>query len=281
MGGSSGGGDSETTVRYADYVEDHHSTFLDIVALRRDAVIDLSPYTGYTDITYADAFFGSGYTIASFPSLYDMYGKFMAGLDVDTLFTQILDESINNVAINTRVSAHGSELSDDIDENAWPRVATGLRDINSVMSSSFITAKAMLETARTKALSRYDASLRHAMLPIAAQRWAQHLQWNQNVINVYAEVMKFYFTAAMDIDNHNNEIAARNALWPFTVLEYNRAALGALQGAYTTNTDGAGGASKTQKALGGALAGAAAGAMIGGWPGAIIGGALGLGSAFL
>ena len=280
MGGSSGGGDSETTVRYAGYVEDHHKTFLDIVAARRDLALDDSPFDSYTDISYADSFFGSGYTIASFPSLYDMFGKFMAGLDVDTLFTQILDDSINNAAINNRVIAHADELSDDIIENALPRFNAGVRDLNAIMSSSYVTGRAMIETARTKAIARYDASLRHAMLPIAAQRWSHHLQWNQGVISTYSEIMKLYFTAAMDLDNHNMEVSTKNKLWPFTVLEYNRAALGALQGAMNTNTD-VGGASKTQKAIGGALAGAAGGFMIGGLPGAVAGGVLGAASAFL
>ena len=92
--------------------------------------------------------------------------------------------------------------------------------------------------------------------------------------------MKLYFTAAMDLDNHNMEVSTKNKLWPFTVLEYNRAALGALQGAMNTNTD-VGGASKTQKAIGGALAGAAGGYMVGGPWGAAIGGVLGAASAFL
>ena len=89
MGGSSGGGsgegqpsDTTTTVRYPQYVEEAHQSFLELVATYRDAAIDDSPFADWTDIEYSDAFFGSGYTIASFPSLYDMYGKFLAGLDI-------------------------------------------------------------------------------------------------------------------------------------------------------------------------------------------------------
>ena len=280
--GNGGGGDSTTEIRYAKYVEAHHSEFLDIVASKRDAIIDNSPFAGYADIGYADSFFGAGFTISSFPSLYDMFGKFMAGLDIEVLFTQILDDSINNTAIDNRVSAHAMTLEDDIIESASPRLVTGLRDINSVMSSSFVVAKAMLETARTKALSVYDAELRKSMLPVAVQRWSSHLNWNSNMIQMYAEVMKLYFSAAMDLTNHNYQMATKNALWPFTVLEYNRAAVGALQGAMTTTSDaaGSGGPSTAQKAIGGAMTGAAAGAMVGGPWGAVIGGALGLASAF-
>ena len=280
MGGGGGSGNTKTTIRYADYIESHHSAFLDEVQAQRIVAIPNNPFTGYVDIDYADSFFGAGYVISDFPSLYDMYGKFMAGLDVDTLYTQILDDSINNVAINNRVSQHAIELEDDIIQSASPRFVTGLRDINSVLSSSFVIGKAMLETARTKTLSKYDAELRHAMLPVAAARWQTHLEWNKVVINEYAQIMKLYFSVAMDLNSKNYEMAAKAALWPFTVLEYERAALGALQGATNSKTD-VGGASQTQQVIGGALTGAAAGALVAGVPGAIVGGVLGAATGFL
>ena len=80
---------------------------------------------------------------------------------------------------------------------------------------------------------------------------------------MYAEIMKFYFSAKTDIDEINYAMVAKNALWPFTVLDYERAALGALQGATNQKTDVAG-ASTTARVLSGALSGAAMGAMVGG-----------------
>jgi hypothetical protein len=292
MGGGGGDIPEEQThiIRYAPYIESHHQQFLNIVANKRDAIIDESPYEGYTAITYEDAFFGSGYTLASFPSIYDMFGKFMAGLDIDSLFTQILNDSLSNVAIDNAVSAHAIELSDDIEQNASPRLVTGLRDINSVLSSSFIVGKAMLETARIKALSKYSADLDKAMIPIANERWKTHLGWNTSVISMYGELMKLYFTAAMDLDNHNYGMVAKDRLWPFTVLDYVRACLGALQGAQKQSSSVAGSsASDAQKAVSGAMTGAAGGAMIGaqtgfeggGVWGAVIGGVLGAAASFL
>ena len=67
--GNGGGGDSTTEIRYAKYVEAHHSEFLDIVASKRDAIIDNSPFAGYADIGYADSFFGAGFTILGFQSI--------------------------------------------------------------------------------------------------------------------------------------------------------------------------------------------------------------------
>jgi hypothetical protein len=280
-GGGGGGGDSETTIRYADYIESKHKDFLDEVHDRRENVIDLSPFTGYTPIEYANGFFGAGYFISDFPSLYDMFGKFVAGLDIEALFTQILNDSVNNTAIDNLVSAHATELSDDIIQNADPRFSAGMRDINSVISSSFVIGRSLMESARTKAISKYDAGLRAQMIQIAASRWQTHLEWNKQVVLNYAEIMKFYFSTAMDLDNHNLTMIVKDRLWPFTVLDYERACLGVLQGATNANSEVAG-ASQTQKVIGGALTGAAGGAMIGattggafGLPGAVVGGIAG------
>ena len=75
--------------------------------------------------------------------------------------------------------------------------------------------------------------------------------------------MKLYFSAKTDIDEVNYAMAAKNILWPFTVLDFERAALGALQGATNSKTDVAG-ASTASRVLSGALSGAAMGAMVGG-----------------
>lgn len=280
MGSSGGGGDSETTVRYAPYVESKHEAFLDTMHASREAVINDSPFSGYSDIEVNDAFFGTGYIISSFPSLYDMYGKFMAGLDICSLQAQIFEDTVNAPEINDLVAAEADLMDDDIDANILPRFKTGFRDINAVMSSSFITGKAMIEDARVKSLSKFSAQLKYTMIPVATERWKIHLGWNESVIKNYAEIMKLYFSAKMDVDDANYSMNAKDKLWPFTVLDFERAGLGALQGATNTKSDVAG-ASKAQRAISGAMTGAAAGMMVGGPPGAVIGGVLGLGMAFL
>ena len=72
----------------------------------------------------------------------------------------------------------------------------------------------------------------------------------------YAEIMKLYFSGKMDVDGFNYEMMAKHALWPFTILDFERAGLGALQGATTMTKDVAGG-STASKAISGALGGAA------------------------
>lgn len=286
-GGSSSGGTNYNFVRYAPYIEKHHTDFLAIMATERDAAIHASPFEGYTDVEFDDAFFGVGYIISSFPSLYDMYGKFMSGLDIETLYDQIFEETVNAPAINNLVSAEAALMDDDINTNVLPRFTVGLRDINAVVSSSFVVGKGNIESDRVKALNKFSAELKYRMIPVAAERWKAHLDWNKSVVMSYAEIMKLYFSGKMDITDFNYTMAAKNKLWPFTVLDYDRAAVGALQGAMTSKSDVAG-ASTAAKAIGGALSGAAAGAMVGSAVpgvgtaiGAVIGGVMGLAAGLL
>jgi len=264
--GSSGGGTPEhtsTRVRYAQYIEDKHSNFLATIQSARIAVINDSPFIDYTDIEVDDAFFGAGYTIASFPSLYDMYGKFMAGLDVEALWSQIFEGTVNPSVVEDLVAAEGDLIDDEIETTSVPRLQTGMRDINSVMSSSFVVGKSIIEDSRTKLVAKFSADLKYHLIPIAQARWEAHLNWNKLVITTYAEIMKLYYLTKTDINEINYAMASKDRLWPFTVLDFERAALGALQGATNQKTDVAG-ASTAAKVLAGAMSGAALGASVGG-----------------
>lgn len=281
FGSSDSGGDTTTTIRYAPYVESHHTTFLDLIATYTTAGVTDSAFDGYTDIVVDIGFFGTGYTIASFPSLYDMFGKFMAGLDVDTLFSQTFEDTVNATAINELVSAEAALLDDDIEANVLPRFKIGMRNANSVMSSSYVIGKAMIEDTRIKQIEKFSAELKYRMIPVAVDRWKTHLEWNKSVVGVYAEVMKLFFSAKMDVTDFNYTMLAKDKLWPFTVLDYERAALGALQGATITDKDVAGG-SKAGNAISGTLSGAAMGVIaapalgLTAGMGALVFGALGL-----
>jgi hypothetical protein len=266
MGGGGGGSSTPaytwSEIRYAPYIETRHSDFLLSVYSARVGAISNSPFTAYVDIEVDDAFFGAGYAISSFPSLYDMYGKFMSGLDIEALWTQEYNDTVDSPVVSALVAAEGDLLDDEIETTSLPRLQTGMRDINAVMSSSFVVGKSLIEDARTKMVAKFSADLKYRLIPIAQDRWKAHLDWNKQVVSIYAEIMKLYFSAKTDVDEVNYSMAAKNILWPFTVLDYERAAVGALQGATNSKQDVAG-ASTTSRVLSGALTGAAMGAMVG------------------
>ena len=270
-----GGSDSETTIiRYADYLETHHKSFLDRVASYASVYEGYahSPYLNYTDVEIEDAFFGAGYTLSSFPSLYDMYGKFMAGLDIEVLFNQAFEDTVDGPKVAAVISSHAERLEDDITENVLPRFNAGMRDMNSVMSSTYVLGKTKMEVERTREISKYTADLQARLIPVATERWGRHLEWNKTVIGMYMEVLKMYIVAKLDVDGQNYDMAVKHRLWPFTVLTYYAAAVGALTNAQDIKNPTT---SKSSRVLGGAAGGAAMGASIGGPVGAGIGAGVG------
>jgi hypothetical protein len=230
---SSDSGSTVNTIRYAPYVEDKHAEFLNESKAAGDAISGLSPYADSEDIDINDAFFGAGFTVSSFPSLYDMYGKFMAGLDVEVLWEQLFEGTVNSPTVSVLVKAESDLLDDDIEETSLPRFQLGLRDINAVMSSSFVTGKALIESAKVKSLAKFDAELRYRLIPVAEARWGKHLEWNSKVVQSYATIIQLYYNTLITIDERNLNVAAQDTLWPFTVLEFERANIAALQGATT------------------------------------------------
>lgn len=281
MGKSSGGG-SEATVRYAPYVEDKHKDFLDSSKAYGDLLRNDSPYVDYDDFDFNEALYGVGYAISSFPSLYDMFGKFMAGLDIEILWDQVLNDIQDSSTIQAATNAHRDVLTDDIEQVVLPRFQEGMRDINAVMSSSFVIGKSLIEQGRNKKLAEFDANLRYKLIPVAAEVFSKHLSWNAGVISTYLQVMSFSIDTETSTVDMNYNYKKKNIMWPFTILEQERANIGALQGAMTTNSGATDPPSKLARGAGGAIGGAAMGAtagaqigMVGGPLGALAGGLIG------
>ena len=284
MGGKSSGGSGDSTVkvRYAKYVEEHHSWILDRYGdeVTTDLILG-TPYddSGEIDIVNDGMLGGKGIQISDYPNIYGLMGLFVTNVDVEDLFDQVLDRTMESPTINNQVSAHADFLSDDINEVALPRFATGMRDMNAVISSTFVIGKSLIETARVKAVSRYDAELRTKLYPIAVQRWQSDMDWRSKIVPVYMEMFKLFMSSTIEQERYNDEVDSKAVLWKYTLLDFYRVAIGTMQGATSQTTD-VKGASQTQKALGGALSGGAAGFMLGGPIGGGIGTALGLASSF-
>ena len=228
MGGSSSS-DKTTVIRYAPYIEGYHSDFLATTRARRQLAIDASPYDDYMDLDYSDSFFGLGYTLSNFPSLYDMYGKFMSGFDIEAIWPSIFNDSISLDESNAAVTAE-MEIYDDVlsrvDIAEFSRQA---RTLNIVGSSTFIVGKANIEGKRVKKLSARNAETQFAMLAIMNDRMSDRLNWNKAVIANYSLYIKSYYDVAAQVDTTNYRYTSKDSLWPFTVLDFERAALGAFQ----------------------------------------------------
>jgi len=278
MGSSSGRGGGVKTTRYAPYIEAKHDAMLNVTASYSTTALLASPYSNYTDVEVDDALFGLGYLITSYPSLYDMFGKFMAGFDVETLWSSLFPTQMNKTELQDTIDAQMQLFDDALKVNEVPNLSTIARDTNSVQSSTFIIGKANIESYRTKTFCEVSADIKFAILTLINQKWTEYLNWSKEVIAYYAFNLKFYFLAQSGIDNVNTTFDVRDKLWPFTVLDFERAALGALQGATYQKTMAPRERSLISKALlvmSYTVNGVYIGASIGGPPGAIIGGVIG------
>ena len=281
MGGKGGKAKTEGMVRFAPYIEDQHKDFLATTMNKRQLLLDASPFENVESLRTEEIFWGAGFTLTGFTTLYDNWFFQMWEADPNVIFNAIFKEvtTTEGSLVGELLAAESKLVDDDLLSSSIPRFETGMRDINSVMTSSFIIGRALIEDARVKSMAKFSGQLQFTLLPIALERWTKQMEWGKSVVSSEIELMRFYLQASMDRIQHDQEVSVRHALWPFTILDYERSALGALVGAQrTTQTTAGGGGSSASKALTGIMGGAAMGAMVsGGNPygtaaGAVIGG---------
>lgn len=295
MGGGKGGSSgSSSEVRFAPYLEAAHqqalSEFWTVFAYTKGA----SPYGDYEQIDIDEGFFGIRtddpsltYEIKNYPSLWDMFGKFMAGLDIHDLWSDVYDDILRGPELENAVQAQSVMLQDEIDTNVVPKFVAGMRDINSVNSSAFIIGKSIIQDAHVREINSFSSKLRITAFTTSAEMWSNHLNWSRGVIASYAEIFKLYYATRLDMDRANLEYPAKDAMWDINLFDHARGILGALSGSPASTSGGGNEPSQAQKSIGGALSGAAAGAMVGSAVpgvgtavGAVVGGVLGLAASF-
>jgi hypothetical protein len=246
-GGKGGGsGDVTTTVRYAPYLEKAHGQYLNHEGSDEptlsftdvfNATLNAGPYGSYVPIDIDEGFFGMRkddpsitYERKNYPSLWDMYGKFMGGLDVHALWAEIYEDVIQGPEIANAVTAQSDLLQDEIDTNVLPKFVGGMRDINAVQSTTFVIGKAIIQAAHVKAINKFSSDIRLHGLDISAAQWARHLDWNGSVVRLYAEMDKIYYSTKADIDKANLDYQAKDAMWNMNLFEGAGGMIGAMAG---------------------------------------------------
>lgn len=286
----------ENTVRYAPYLEKIHrvNTGVDVVPpiwtmqQALNAAFHSSPYRialenqtepnrGFFGVIAGDI--KRHYNLSDFPSLWDMFGKFMGGLDLHLLWADVYEDVVHGPEIANTITAHSALLRDEIDSKVLPNFLAGMRDINAIQSTTFVIGKALIYDTHTKAVSEFGGALRIAALDLTYKMWFKHLDWSTSVVTVYDGLFKSYFEIKFEHDVKDMEYRVKETLWNLNLFDYARAFIGTLNGAAAMT--GRNEPSQATKAIGGALSGAAAGAAVGGPYGAIAGAALGLSASFL
>ena len=268
--------------RFAPYVETHHSKHLNSISEELVLGNEQNPYIQFPNIEFDEGFFGYGYMLSNFPSVCDMYGKFMAGLDISTLFDQLFNES--EISSQLISNYEHSCLMNIIDGTILPVFNQGKLNINYMLAGVYREGQAIIKEAGEKAIEKFRAALRYKMLFVISDQWKLHLEWNKDVVSIYLEFYKLYTEQTMNKEEHNQQTRLEEALWPFKLLEYQRAALNVMTDAHHQPSKAGPAGPKKQKqwakSLSWTISGAMMGAQIGGWIGAIIGAVIGLALSF-
>jgi len=288
------GGSGSQTIRFAPHIEQAHKRLMDesggvipkygIFRVLNDA-FDQSVYKDYEKYDIDDAFFGrvpnepdKTYEIRNFPSLYDMFGKFMAGLDVHVLWSSTYEDAVHGPEIAAAVSAQAELLDNEVKTKVLPTFLAGMRDINAIQSTTFVIGKAIIADSTVRQMNEFQSRLRLSAIELSSQLWRTHLDWDKSVITTYLEMTKLYYATRIDVDTKQLEYAAADKLWNMNLFEEPRAMVGVLNGAAAGQQKNK--PSQAVSAIGGALSGAAAGAPAGPY-GMAAGAILGLGASFL
>jgi hypothetical protein len=291
------GGSGTQTIRYAPHIEQAHKRLMDesggvipkygLFRVLND-LFDQSTYKDYEKYDIDDAFFGrvpgnpdKTYEIRNFPSLYDMFGKFMAGLDVHVLWADVYEDAVHGPEIAAAVSAQAELLDNEVKTKVLPPFLAGMRDINAIQSTTFVIGKAIIADGQVRTMNEFQSRLRLSAIELSSQLWRTHLDWDKSVISIYLEMTKLYYATRLDVDTKQMEYAAADKMWNMNLFDEPRAMVGALNGAAAAQQKNK--PSQAVSAIGGAVSGAAAGlALSGGNPiGAGVGAVLGLGASFL
>lgn len=286
----------ETRIEYARYLEEAHGRYLDHGGMDVNVLsftdafndtINTSPYGTYEIIDVDEGYFGVRtddseltYEIKNFPSLWDMFGKFMAGVDVHDLWGKIYSDVVQGPEMENAVNAQSALIQDDIDVTIMPKFLAGMRDINSVQATTFVIGKSIIQDAHVKAINKFSSQLKIHALNISNEQWSKHLDWNKSVINTFSEMFKLYYSSKLDIDRVNLEYQSKDNMWNINLFEHVRGIVGALGGGQASGSPNE--PSQAQKTVGGAMSGAASGyKSTGTWQGAVVGGVLGAGASYL
>ena len=286
-----GGGGGETRIRYAPHIEDAHAglikgdTAINIIGAFNLA-FDQSPYRNFVPLNIKEGYFGllpgdptNTYDVKNFPSLFDMYGKFVGGLDLHVLWGDIYEDVLHGPEIANAVTAQSQLLQEELDTTIIPRFLGGMRDINAVNSTTFIIGKANIYRTKVIAINDFQSKLRIAALDLSGKLFGYHAEWSQKAVTLYADLLEKYYTEKMNYDNVNLEYQVKDVLWNMRLFDDVRAMVGALNGAAATEDKAK--PSQAVRAIAGAASGAAAGASVGGLYGAAAGAILGAGASFL
>lgn len=278
-GGSSSGGGSSGRTDFPEYMKTWHNLALIgpstvyptySVSEAMNAAFGNSPFLGASAYNPDEPIAAM---LTASEKLEDLVNLLSRGTGLDEVISKILSDEY----IGDAVEAHSKEIGDILESNTIPRFEAGMRNINAVVTSSFIIGRALLEEAAAKQVAKFSAELRQQAFGELALQVAQlKLDYRYRLSALTIEANRMKIVAKKEEADSNIKIEESHALWDLEVFKYGGNLLGSIQGtAVSTGDNRWDSRPAAGSVIGGALSGAAAGAYIGGKTGAAVGGPVG------
>jgi hypothetical protein len=279
-----GGGSSSGTVDFPAYMKTLHGEWLNrngasVVAVG-DSINELisaglvaSPYDGETAYNPDSNIAEFIAELATFKTIVDNIDPETDWISYATTVKNEVDTNImDDTVITTVTNAHAAVLDDRLTTEVLPRFQVGMRDVNAVISSTFVIGQAVLEAFNTREVAEFDAKLRVAAQGFRNQLIFQGIDANigllQSKINFKNSVTNYSIEAnRIKTVLKKEEIAERLDIednqykWGLELYQHGGNILSSISGS-SVNTEKK--PNKLSSAVGGAVSGAAVGGMIGG-----------------
>lgn len=276
-----GGGSSSGEISYPEYMEEWHAVELIQVSQTAQIARNQDPFAG------ASAFNPSTYLSNMNSATSDFEGVINAqSFDAAASWVSAFNAAIAAIptasSLATNIATEVASFTDDQDAERndviLPRFKAGMTDVNAVMSSAFVIGQSILEAYGARDVTRYDSSLtekaflQEERLKVERSRIAatagdsamtaigMELEAERALMQFKIETQRVNIDARRTREETDLEIDSASVLWDLNTFQY---------GANVMASIGSGsaqpmqkGPTKTQAAVGGALAGAATGAVL-------------------
>lgn len=240
MSGSSGGGGSSGTVDYPDYMKDAHKQYMNdleallpapnpFTAVNAPAI---TPLTNNNTLFYLDSYLEKRidelHTLSMSPEISVCLQQPQFYSQVMQMICMVLDyvEANHNIVLPTNLAAHAQALAGrlteldsltdldgrvDFETTILPRFHAGMRDINAVQMSTFVTGRAVMEGVYASKVVELREQLKSDVWKMQTEVQSQIAQLEldakktdaariQNIFGVIGQLMNTAASTAQSID---------------------------------------------------------------------------------
>ena len=292
--GSSGGGGNSGKVSYPAYLQTVHGEVLndsggDTLTLSLydciNAALSNNPFTGVVAYDPASE-------MADLATALNNYTTDVAGLDFEndweTKLTQVKNklvaELLSDTELNNDADAFRTKLEAQLTSDVLPRFQAGMRDTNSVLTSSFVIGQSILEDGIDREVANHLSKLRLSAYQDKVDKTTQitdsllgkeiqKIEFTRTVAALTAEMNRVRILFQMESDKQQTQWDTEEASWRVNLFQNLANMIAAPSGgtAVYDNKD------RKNSPWAGALSGAAAGASLG----STSGGGMGVGTGAL